>query len=882
MNPRPAMVSAALLAAGFILCACWIPLPTETALLVEVLDEKGDPVGNVPVILDGGTFTTPDEGNRQGQVFRSFNGSGEHTVAIDIAGIYDVQGGNGLVARAAMVSGENVPLSAASRPFFLSSPLLVPVVKDNITKVTIYLADLYVSPKDNQWLTDGSDAPPAPPFRAGDGSREFAPQPLPTFAWREEPSLAGPVTGLVHFTFQLWEDPDGDIRYPLGVHDAAGYAGTVMQLAPDWEVPHSGLQRTRAPREDNGKVFLWASPAQDASTTVVYDVYYAQAAYWSTNDPQWEDKQVIRDASWSSDGGARYFEVGPGTANPVVLKAGVPYRFALRARDAAGNLDSSRPTATRVAVTDEGAHLAWNATAGNTWAMAETGGTITVQAALPSPSTGAVCRIYLAPEGAGSGDFLTRPFSERFRYETISTFGAPVSIGGLVNGLTYTVGIEPINAVGEMPAAGGTLRTVAVEVPSGKAAYVDTIAPVLPADPSVTVSQSGTGTVTLYFDAASDDSALGDYRVYVTPRDVPVSSDPEGYPHQDMPAGPGGAGRDSSVDVTGLVNGVPYQFYLAALDRAGNRILYNPPAVIEPADTVDVTRPLWDSADTSVFTSVAWSFAGDHRLLGWTYDYQGFPLRRSPRNAADPASGPGGEYVWRVVQESEDYAGQTLYGALAAFYAYSSYYFHSGSDSDNNAYLRMDHMSGSVRHSRVWPFLWRRLGILRSGNESAPAASVRVMNAYLGSVSFPNTTQYKQRNAADFLAAQRDYSRASSVNQMSIFYRTNPDGKAISLGPLGGPWQAYMDVVLTNRAVTNSQGAPYLASENRWDPPFLSSKKFVMTYNYNADASWSPGWTPDSLVVDPDFSATEGIYFDGQRLMPDLSLAGYPWQDPAW
>lgn len=848
-----------LLAGSFALASCWIPLPEETALVVEVLDEQGNLVGDIPVLVDSVPYLTPKTGEKRGQVFRSYTTPGTHTVGIDHTTLADPQGGVPLVPRASMVSGELLPVSGAVRPFSQGRNLLVPVEKGSITRVQIFMADLLASPRDNQWLTGGDD-PTA--FRAGDGTREFAASPQPSFVWRQDSSFVGPV----EFTFQLWEDNDGDIRYPLGISTLSAYRTTldgVAPILPDWEIPRLGLQRARAPRDGTGRVFLWCAPAA-AATAVSYDAYYAPLSLWPEGETDWESKQVIRGAVPSTDGGAVYLELGHGTPNPrnlagrpVMFPAGVPYRFGIRARDASANLDTLAITGTRAATANSllPSPVLWPVTSAfvATCYPGASPGQVTflnLPAATLSSGLGTVFyRLYAAPKA----EFAAKPFDERFLREVSPTL--PSGLGKLVSGVYYTIGVEPVDSAGDRAAIAFTLRDV--NVSSG-----GDVAPPVQGDPTVTVTPGPSpGSAAVTFRLAGDVSTPITYRIY---RGTGGDASPtwEGLRHQDFAGPPGGAPGDLHTEfIRGLANGVTYSFKVAAIDAAGNSLHYiDPPPFILPA----APGPLWSSAGQGLFSSVSWN----GQVLGWKYDYNGFGLLTAPR-----ADGSGGEYVWRVKQGLP--GGIPLSSKLAAFYAYSSYLHRSGDTTDFAAPMRMVNPSVRVRQGEVLSFLWRRLAAF--SGQSPASGSVKVMNAFLGSQVL-SPSQYRQRTGADFLDAQAASHRASSVNQVSIFYRTNSDGKVVSAGNASAS-HAFLDVVLTNRAVNNAYGPPYLAQESPTWPPLLASKRFGLTYNYS---TIFPGWALDSLVVDPTFPNTGNISFTGALSTPDLSSDGFPWQDPFW
>jgi len=232
-KPTPTFQVALLLVSLAVISGCWIPLPEDTAIIVKVLDARGNPVDGVELRLDGAKTITTGSQAVAGQVFERIDQEGDHTVQLDTATLIDPQGGIGWVPLASQISGESVPLSYDNRPFAGgSNVLIVPVNEGKATEAIIYLDDILKSPMDNQWLTDGLDI--GNPYRLSD-TDEFTASPIPTFWWRQDPSLGATV----NFTFQLWRDDDGDTRYPLGIIDHAGY--NAFSKTPDWEESNQAM-----------------------------------------------------------------------------------------------------------------------------------------------------------------------------------------------------------------------------------------------------------------------------------------------------------------------------------------------------------------------------------------------------------------------------------------------------------------------------------------------------------------------------------------------------------------------------------------------------------------------------------------------------------------
>ena len=291
---------ALLLVSLAVISGCWIPLPEETAIVIEAFDGQGNPLDGVVLLLDGSDTLVTGIQQNEGQVFVSLKSAGDHTIQLETTSLIDPQGGIGWMPLASQISGEVDPISFLYRPFAGgSNVLIVPVNKDEITVVTIYLDDMLKSPMDNQWLTDGSNPSP---YRPDNNTDEFRDSPEPVFWWRADPSLGTTVT----YTFQLWEDDDADTRYPLGVIDQAQYNIAMDPtgpgyVQPDWQVPLAGVQRAEAASTVN-QIVVWSSQASDVPNPIDYDLYYAPRLQWDNND--WGNNPVLRDVQEILDGSA--------------------------------------------------------------------------------------------------------------------------------------------------------------------------------------------------------------------------------------------------------------------------------------------------------------------------------------------------------------------------------------------------------------------------------------------------------------------------------------------------------------------------------------------------------------------------------------------------
>ena len=630
-----------LLASLVVISGCWIPLPEETAIGVEVLDAQGGPVDGVSLLLDGppGTAIVTGSQLNAGQVFVSLSREGDHTIQLDTATLIDPQGGVGWVPLASQISGELVPLSFGNRPFAGGSDvLIVPVNKGEITVVTVYLDDIQKSPMDNQWLTDGSNPSP---YRPDDNTDEFRNNPEPVFWWRQDPSLGVTIT----FTFQLWEDDDADTRFPLGVIDHAWYT-TAMEpsdtdyIQPDWQVPLAGIQRVETGNVN--QVTLWSSQASDASNPVDYDIFYAPTSQWNNLD--WERNPVLRDIApeGAFDGAARKFMLGTGTTNPgIILKNDVQYTFALRARDGASNLDTTGITSTRK-VTPSGSSSGL--------------GSVTNLSAVTDSTVGGridlifqcqfndQLRIYAAP----FSDFTARPFDVRFLRNSHSCGPNPdsYSLTNLVNGVTYSVGIEPFDASGNV----GTASSIVIATPSSVAAS-DTTAP---AGLSLTVTPMGNGNVNVAVSAVTDTSSVV-RRIYWSP--ASFTSNEEAMMFTTFT----GSLPAETISLTDIPNGIPFNYVVRAIDSFGNSAIAASQVTLTGANT---PGPTWASDTPGFFATISYSQASTLWPLGATWSYGsaagGFALGQ------DPAQGQG-EYVWRIIQENPD-RGVSIATKLGAFY----------------------------------------------------------------------------------------------------------------------------------------------------------------------------------------------------------------------
>jgi len=808
---------ALLLVSLVVISGCWIPLPEETAIVVEVIDAQGNPVDGVSLLLDSSDTIVTGSQLNAGQVFVSLNQEGDHTVQLETATLIDPQGGIGWVPLASQISGEQVPLSFANRPFAGGSDvLIVPVNKGEITVVTVYLDDIHKSPMDNQWLTDGLDS--SNPYRTSNGD-EFSNSPSPTFWWRQDPSFGTTVT----FTFQLWEDDDTDTRFPLGVIDPAGYSiamdpSNTGYKQPDWQVPLAGIQRAESASNVN-QVVVWSSQADDISAPVDYDLYYAPSSQWNNTD--WEKNPVLRDIiPEGNDGVALKFAIGWGTTNAgVVIKNGVAYTFALRARDGASNLDTTGPISTRKA-TPPGSTLSGSVSIISAVADSLSGGQIDIDLTC---DPGDNLRVYAAP----SSDFNARPYDIRFIRDIYTCVTPPnlYTLGNLVNGVTYAVGFEPFDAAGNV----GTASSIVIATPSS-AAVGDTNAP---STPVLTVTPTGNGNVDVMVSAVTDASSVI-RRIYWAP--ATFTSNEEAMMFTTFP----GASPAVMLSLSDIPNGIPFNYVARAIDSFGNSSITGTQVTLSEADS---TGPAWASDDPNFFSTISYAPGVTTNVwdLGVTWPYGsaagGFALGQNP------AQGQG-EYVWRVIQENP-VRGVSIATKLSAFYTYSGYYYAStesgGLDMSTSGPGRPGGgPSSNADHRDVFNFV-----------EAA------ILSADVMATPFDSTDSagYRQRTAAQYSASLA--AGSSSTNQLTILYNTDEDGQAV-VSQISSPTSGFAGIL---RVFTVNKQRPLPTPE-----PHLQGKELQLSY---FDAN-------DELVnFPPPTFGGSGIFFFGTLDDPDF-------QDPQW
>ncbi|MDT8365069.1 MAG: hypothetical protein RRA15_01075 [bacterium] len=793
---------ALLLVSLAVISGCWILLPEETAIVVEVLGAKGGPVDGVSLLLDGSdTLIT----GSAGQVFKSLSQEGDHTIQLDTATLIDPQGGIGWVPLASQVSGELAPRSFADRPFAGGSDVLVvPVNKGEITVVTVYLDDIQKSPLDNQWLTDGLDA--ANSYRTAN-TDEFGSNLRPTFWWRQDPSLGTTIT----YTFQLWEDDDADTRFPLGVVDHPQYK-TAMDpsgpgyLQPDWQVPLAGIQRAEITSTVN-QVVVWSSQASDASTPIDYDLYYAPTSQWSKAD--WEKNPVLRDVQGIFDGAAIKIPVGAGTGNTgVVLKNGVEYTFALRARDGASNLDTTGSTSTRRATPPGSSSSLGSVSIISAVADSTVGGQIDIDLTCQPTDN---LRVYTAP----SSDFNARPFDERFIRDTHLCPDSGTDsyvLDRLVNGKTYAVGFEPFDANGNV----GTASSVALATPSYTAA-LDTTAPT---GLTLTVTPMGNGDVDVMVSAVADSSSVV-RRIYWAP--ASFTSNEEAMMFTTYPS----ASPQETLSLTDIPDGIPYNYVARAIDSFGNSAIAASQVTLTGGDGIG---PTWASDDPAFFSTVSYSMGSTTWPLGATWSYGsaagGFALGQ------DPVQGQG-EYVWRVIQENPD-RGITRATKLGAFYSWSGYYYASTESERFN--MSSSGPSSNADHRDVFSFVEGASNVLSADVMGTPFDS-------------SDSAGYRQRTASQFSSSLA--AGSWTTNQLTILYNTNAYGQAV-VREISSPARGFAGIL---RVFSVNKQRPWPTRG-----PHLQAKEFQLSYyDFSDELVNSP---------EPTFGGS-GIFFFGTLDEPD-------------
>lgn len=791
---------------ALILPGCWIPLPEETALVVEVLDTHGDPVDGVELLLDDSETIITGSQLVEGQVFKSLNEAGDHTVQLDSGTLIDPQGGIGWIPLASMISGELSPLSFGSRPFAggSSDVLTFPVNKGEITVVTLYMVDVLMSPADNQWLTDGFTASPYRPVNNVD---EFRDNPEPVFWWRQDPSLG--IT--VNYTFQMWEDDDADTRFPLGIIDEDQYNdamddGDPGYIQPDWQVPLAGIQRVEAASTVN-QVVAWSSQATESP--VKYDLYYAPSSQWNASD--WESNPVLRDITpdGSLDGSAMRFRVGIGTPNSSgVLKNNVQYTFAIRSRDASSNLDvvgSETEKGERKAVPPSSATL--GSVSGLSVVDTSAGGTLALSF---NCAVGDSLRVYSAP----SAIFGSRPMDIRFIRDEIPCVSSTTSysLDFLVNGLSYSVAVEPFDASGNV----GNASSIVSAMPASNIS--DTNAPSFLGTPfEADTAGLNPGQVRLTVSAAADSTSTVIRRISWGPSSF--TNDPEAMLFTDYSNSPA-----TSLIISDIPSQVPYRFAVRAIDALGNvSSVFSSLVTLSETDT---TGPAWASDVPGFFTTFSYSTASTVWPLGAVWNYSGFALGR------DPSLGQG-EYVWRIIQEDPT-SGTIRSSKLGAFYTYSGYYYASTESFSLPWGIPQVGPSSSVGHREVLSYI------------DANISPADVMGAPFDSTSV-DPERFQQLIASQF--SSQLAAGSSSTSQLMIFYNTDEDGQATIGLEESGDFYGIMSVLAVNKQ------RPLPTTK-----PHLQAKEFYLSYFDDAVVSHPPPLSGSGETIyfvpplgDPDY-----------------------------
>jgi chitodextrinase len=250
------------------------------------------------------------------------------------------------------------------------------------------------------------------------------------------------------------------------------------------------------------------------------------------------------------------------------LTAATVYTFQVEARDEAGNWSATGPS---VVMTTKGDHQAPTWPAGSLYVVART--TSSIQLGwTPAADNARVAqyRIYMEDEelvtlGAALGRF---------------------TVTGLAEGAAYAFRIEAADDNGNWSADGPTLT----------ASTVDATAPVWPAGSALTATQADQDTVTLTWNAATDNVGVTGYQVFLG--DAPVGELVDGL----------------SATVDGLNVTYTYNFRVVARDGAGNPSAGGPAAQITIAD---VTAPAWNGnvwteEEGETFVTFAWDAASDN------------------------------------------------------------------------------------------------------------------------------------------------------------------------------------------------------------------------------------------------------------------------------
>jgi putative cell wall-binding protein/fibronectin type 3 domain-containing protein len=295
------------------------------------------------------------------------------------------------------------------------------------------------------------------------------------------------------------------------------------------------------------------------------------------------------------------------------LEPGTSYTFEIRAVDAAGNVSSGNPQATRRTLADDGSAPTWPDTKRlEASEVTDTGMRLTWTEAQDDVAVTGY-RLYrdgvlLATTSAGTRTFV---------------------VSGLTPGAVHAFVVEAVDASGNESTSGPTLVV----------GTRDTVAPTWPADASLTAS-SVTGTsVTLTWSEATDNVAVAGYRLYRGTTLVGTTSS-----------------EVRTLTVTGLSPATSSTFTVQAVDGVGNESTTGPST---SATTLDTVAPTWPAGASLTASSVAatsltlsWSAATDNLgVAGYVVLRDGVEIGTTSadeRSLAVTGLSPGRAYTFEV------------------------------------------------------------------------------------------------------------------------------------------------------------------------------------------------------------------------------------------